>query len=108
MFYHKDFRSLIIAWNNKFPYDRWWRQKYNVAFNSPQHRSMSQIDIYIEYLEDKLFKEHEERMIRESKEVEDYKKGIIIKEKDLESEIDIFELMKKADYSQVNSHLNKE
>lgn len=32
--------------------DYWWRKKYNVPFGSPLHRSMSPIDMVIEYHEE--------------------------------------------------------
>jgi hypothetical protein len=31
----------VINWNNRFPLDRWWRIKHNVAFMSPVHRESS-------------------------------------------------------------------
>ena len=52
-----EFRDFIIWWNNTFIYDKWWREKYKIAFNSPEHRLANQIDIFIEYSEDKLFRE---------------------------------------------------
>lgn len=50
-----DIRDFVYRWNYKFPIDRWWRKKYNVAFNSPQHKEMSFIDMRIEYEEELLF-----------------------------------------------------
>ncbi|HPI19232.1 MAG TPA: hypothetical protein PKY56_02580 [Candidatus Kapabacteria bacterium] len=59
MFYQKDnyenLKEFIIQWNNIYPIDRWWREKHKIAFNSPAHRSMSFIDMRIEYEEDMLF-----------------------------------------------------
>ena len=51
----EDIRSYILWWNNTFPFDRWWRDKHNVAFNSPKHQEMSIIDIFIEYEEEVFF-----------------------------------------------------
>jgi hypothetical protein len=50
-------REYIIKWNTRFPVDRWWRKKYNLAFNSPTHRESNFIDQLIEYEEDALFDE---------------------------------------------------
>lgn len=50
-------REFIISWNNLYPLDRWWRKKYGVSFNSKQHREVSYIDIYYEWLEDHMFEE---------------------------------------------------
>lgn len=46
--------SFLIRWNNRFLYDREYRKKYNIGFNSPEHRKLSPIDIYFDILEDKI------------------------------------------------------
>lgn len=53
-------RDKVIEWNLNFPIDRWWRKKYNVAFNSSKHREISFLDQLFEYEEDKLFNELED------------------------------------------------
>lgn len=50
----------IIKWNNLYPIDRWWRQKHNVAFNSPEHREISFLDQLFEFKEEQLFEKHEQ------------------------------------------------
>ena len=45
----------IVEWNNKYPYDRWWRSKYNIPFGSKQHKETNFISMKIEYQEDLLF-----------------------------------------------------
>lgn len=45
----------VINWNRRFPLDRWWRMKHNVAFMSPVHRESSFIHQLLEFEEDKLF-----------------------------------------------------
>ena len=45
----------VVSWNNRFPLDRWWRIKHNVAFMSPVHRESSFIHQLMEFEEDKLF-----------------------------------------------------
>ena len=45
----------VINWNNRFPLDRWWRIKHNVAFMSPVHRESSFIHQLMAFEEDKLF-----------------------------------------------------
>lgn len=47
-------RELILSWNANWRYDFWYRQKYNIPFNSPAHRALSQIDIKFDYLEKML------------------------------------------------------
>lgn len=74
----KDIKLFIISWNNKFVYDRLYRQKYNIAFNSQQHRSLSPLDMFIDIMEDKLiekyFKEREkqELLLKEYKETGEF------------------------------------
>ncbi len=45
----------VISWNNRFPLDRWWRIKHNVAFMSPAHRESSFLEQLFEFEEDRLF-----------------------------------------------------
>lgn len=54
---HEDIRDYIIDWNIRFPIDRQWRKKYNLAFNSPTHRESNFIDQLIDIEEDKFFDE---------------------------------------------------
>lgn len=63
-----DIRKYVVRWNNKFPYDRWWRQKHGVAFGSPEHKETSFIDQYFEFVEDMMFTELQE----ERKKANDY------------------------------------
>lgn len=48
-------QKFIELWNLKYPYDRWWRKKYGVAFGSKQHREASFIEMVIEFKEDRFF-----------------------------------------------------
>lgn len=50
-------RSFIIQWNNLFPLDRYYREKYKIPFGSSQHLEMHQMDILMEYLEDKAYED---------------------------------------------------
>lgn len=53
----EDINEFIYKWNIYNPVDRWYRKKYNLSFNSPEHRVVSFIDMMIEYKEDKVFEE---------------------------------------------------
>ncbi len=53
-------RKLVLSWNNSWKYDLWYRRKYNIRFNSPEHRETNQLDIAREYLEYRL-EEREKR-----------------------------------------------
>lgn len=93
----KDYKSTIIEWNNKFPLDKWFREKYKIPFNSSKHREVNQIDVYFEWVEDFLFKKYSEDNIRQKTEEEDFKKGIIVKErqnKSLEDDFDNLDIKK--------------
>lgn len=62
-------KNLLVNWNNSFPLDRVYRKKYNIAIHSEAHRDISQVDVYLDWLEDELYddlrKEIEEGQIRE-------------------------------------------
>ncbi len=49
-------QEFIEEWNGKYPYDRWWRKKYNIPFGSKIHKETSHIDMAVEYKEDIYFK----------------------------------------------------
>ena len=53
----KDYNQYILDWNNRFPVDRWWRNKYNIPFMSKAHQEISFLDQLFEYREDKVFKD---------------------------------------------------
>ena len=51
-------KKFLIWWNNNFPLDRAYRKKYNIAFNSEEHKKVNQIDVILDMIEDELFEEH--------------------------------------------------
>ena len=53
-------KKQILEWDNKFPVDKWWRDKHNIAFNSKAHQEISFLDQLFEYYEDKMYEEHRE------------------------------------------------
>lgn len=46
-----DFRRRIYQWNDIFPLDGWWRNKYKISFGTEQHKSMSFFDVLFEFRE---------------------------------------------------------
>lgn len=44
--------QFVVNWNATFPIDRWYRKKYNIKFNSIEHRDLSLMDMYFEYMEE--------------------------------------------------------
>ena len=50
-----DIDSFIYKWNATYPIDRWWRERHKIAFNSPEHRVVSFLDIYTEWREEQIY-----------------------------------------------------
>lgn len=47
-----DLRKFLKYWYSICPIDKWWREKYNVSFNSPTHRATSFIDMYLDFIDE--------------------------------------------------------
>ena len=78
----KGLKSFIIWWDNTFPLDKKFREKYNIPFGSEAHRNTCQVDIYLDWLESQIYKEaFDEAMINYEKE-ENLKKGILINKRE--------------------------
>lgn len=92
--------SSLIAWNNKFPKDRLYRKKYNIAFGSNEHRNTNQIDIYFDSLEDKLFLKYSKLYLENKERQDEYKstgkwlKDIEMDEKKMEDLFDKLDVKK--------------
>jgi len=67
-----ELKDLILRWNKEYPFDYVWRKKYNVAFNSPQHREMNFIDIKFDILEEQLIIESIEIVKKQKENKENY------------------------------------
>ena len=67
-----EIKEFVYWWNSQFPFDYIWRNKYNIPFNSSQHREMSFIDIKIEIEESKLYKELPELIKKQRDDKENY------------------------------------
>lgn len=76
--------ELLIIWNNKFPRDRSYRKKYNIAFGSSEHRQISQIDVFLDGLEDQVYEKHMNLYKEEQEGLDSYKKtGQFLKDSQL-------------------------
>lgn len=64
-----EIKRFIFNWH-EFPFDYWWRKRYNIPFGSPTHREMNFIDMYIEYQEELLLND-------------------VIEQEDIEEDIDL-------------------
>lgn len=54
--------ALARAWNTLFPFDYWWRQKFNVPFGSPTHLAMSLWDEAAEYEQERWVQEFRQQL----------------------------------------------
>lgn len=52
-----DLKAFLIDWNNKYPIDFWWRKKYNIPFGSEAHLKANFLDMYADFLEEKMMNE---------------------------------------------------
>lgn len=97
-----DIESFIYKWNNDYPIDRWWREKHKVSFNSPAHRVVSFLDMYIEWTEDQIFDKVRTNTIKNH----NYTPGDWLTEKEI-SQVDInkeIEEFSKMDLSKFDDH----
>ena len=65
-------KDFLLKWNQEFPLEYWWRKKYNVSFNSSKHREVSYIDIYYEWLEEKLYQKSLDDISKENERLKEY------------------------------------
>lgn len=56
--------DLVLHWNNKFKYDYLFRRKFNIPFNSSEHRALSPIDVKFAVLEEKMILEERKKYQR--------------------------------------------
>lgn len=68
-------KRFIFNWH-EFPFDYWWRKKYNIPFGSHAHREMNFIDMYIEHQEELLLKEASNNYLEEQEEIENKELGV--------------------------------
>ncbi len=99
----QDLKNLLIYWNNKFPFDRVYRQKHGIAFGSEEHRRVNQIDVYNDALEDRLFTEFYEEQAERKRLQEAYAKdGILNKEASKALEESLEEVFDNIDVTKLN------
>ena len=81
-----DFRRLVIDWNNRYPLDRWFRKKHNIRFNSSQHRGANLLDIYFEFIEEKIYSDAQKEFMIQSEKDLRYKKNGWLEERHVKFE----------------------
>jgi len=101
-------REQLLEWNHRFPCDRYIRKKYNIPLFSPQHLDMNQLDITMEYLEDRMFDEFQEQANSQIQRDKEYQKGILLHVVEEKDTTDSDELFDNLDLSKLNTNQNKE
>lgn len=103
-------KDYLLRWNYQFPLDRWWRKKYGVSLFSEQHLNASQADIVLEWLEEKLFEEIQQKAELQEKIDTDYRNGKWIRNSSADSitEKEESDLFDKISVREVNSKIQVE
>lgn len=47
----KNLKELVENWNRAIPIDKWYREKYNIPFNSSAHRQICLADMFFDFWE---------------------------------------------------------
>lgn len=55
IFTQDEFTKLVVQWSIKYAVDRWWRDKYSIAFNTSKHRAANFFDMLFELEEYVLY-----------------------------------------------------
>lgn len=78
----KDLKAFLLWWNNTFPLDRKYREKYGIAFGSEQHRQVCQIDVLLNHLENEIYEDAMKDAIQHYEKEENLKNGILINKRE--------------------------
>ena len=92
----------MIRWNNENPFDKMYREKYKIPFNSPQHRELNQIDICLEFIENDIFSTYMSEAEISIEKEQKYQKGEWLTEREVPKQ-DEEELFGKIDIGKFNS-----
>ncbi len=67
-------KEYVFWWNNTYPLDRIWREKYKIPFGSKKHLRVDQVDILLDLLEDRVFREYYSEKLEQKKRFDEYEK----------------------------------
>lgn len=102
-----ELEQAVVSWNERFPLDRWWRNKHEVAFMSPVHRESSFLHQLFEFEEDKLFsKAITDSNVKDNKDIyipgsgDIFKTPVTIEDFTKEAQREIDEILKMEDNGQ--------
>lgn len=60
--------DFIMGWNNLYPYDKIYRMKYGIAFNSSEHRNLDPFDMIFDLEEELIISRELEKLKKEEEE----------------------------------------
>ena len=72
--------DLVRRWNRTWRYDYWYRAKYNIAFNSEQHRAIDPLTVKFEYIENCIANAQLEQSVINEAKIKALKEGRWIEE----------------------------
>ena len=87
----KNIKEFVENWNKAIPIDRWYRKKYNIAFNSPIHKQINLIDIFIEFWEFVITQKPKQEELKQEPYVRgegNFMKDIVYSQKDIDDLFD--------------------
>lgn len=53
----KGIRRSVERWNTLYPLDKWYRDRYNIRYNSQEHQSTEIVDIRFAFEEERVYAE---------------------------------------------------
>lgn len=89
--YIEQTKKQIKEWIIKYPIDYWYRKKFNIAFGSPEHKSLTLLDMLYEYLEDDVIRSFTKRKKDNDNPVKHIEEDEIIQEDEVDSLVDMDE-----------------
>lgn len=98
-------KEFLLRWNEAFPLDHWWREKYNVPFNSPKHRAVSYVDIYYDWLEQNMYDQYLEQEKQSIEKLANYNKTGKWLSSNTQEKQKMYDLFDTVDISAFNEHL---
>ena len=83
-----DLKEFITRWNAMYPIDRWWREKYRIPLNSPEHSRAVVLDMKLDWEEDLLYRQVKTEIGTQSKTKYVPGRGAWLKKREIEKPTD--------------------
>lgn len=88
----------MLRWNELYPFDYFYRKKYNIPFGSPEHRATNFILMAVDLKEHDMIQEYIEEMKTKEAGLENINNGLKMSKKEVDEEFD------NLDISKFNEH----